>query len=45
VLEVERLGPLTVAIDADGNSLYDNLADDAQARRADILAKLATTRG
>ena len=45
VLEVERLGPLTVAIDADGNSLYDNLADDAQARRADVLAKLAAARG
>lgn len=45
VLEVERLGPLTVAIDAEGNSLYDNLANDAQARRADVLAKLAAARG
>jgi fumarate hydratase subunit beta len=44
VLEVERLGPLTVAIDAEGNSLYDNLANDAQVRRADILAKLTAAR-
>ncbi|MGC1504505.1 MAG: fumarate hydratase C-terminal domain-containing protein [Sulfitobacter sp.] len=44
VLEVEQLGPLTVAIDAEGNSLYDNLAKDARARRADVLAKLSVAR-
>ncbi|WEX08722.1 fumarate hydratase C-terminal domain-containing protein [Chelativorans sp. AA-79] len=43
-MEVERLGPLTVAIDARGNSLYDSLAERAAARRAEILAKLASAR-
>lgn len=44
VLEVEKLGPLTVAIDANGNSLYDNLAEDAAARRGKVLEKLANAR-
>ncbi|MHA6645419.1 fumarate hydratase C-terminal domain-containing protein [Mesorhizobium sp. A623] len=44
VLEVSRLGPLTVAIDAHGNSLYDNLSRNAEARRAEILENLARAR-
>ena len=44
VLEVARLGPLTVAIDAQGRSLYDDLAHEAQTRRGEILAKLAQDR-
>lgn len=43
-LEVEALGPLTVAIDARGNSLYRNLDDAAQARRAAILDRMAQQR-
>jgi fumarate hydratase subunit beta len=43
-LEVERLGPLTVAIDARGNSLYQNIDEDAAERRADILETLARRR-
>lgn len=43
-LEVTKLGPLTVAIDAHGNSLYDQLADGAADRRAAILADLAAAR-
>ena len=39
-IRVERLGPLTVAIDAHGNSLYEQLATSAHERRAAILAKL-----
>lgn len=43
-LEVSKLGPLTVAIDARGNSLYDQLAEGAALRREAILATLATER-
>lgn len=43
-LEVERLGPLTVAIDANGNSLYQNIDDAAVWRRDEILANLAKRR-
>lgn len=43
-LEVTVLGPLTVAIDAHGNSLYDTLADTAASRRAGILEQLAKAR-
>jgi fumarate hydratase subunit beta len=43
-LEVEALGPLTVAIDARGNSLYRNLDDGAAQKRAAILEQLAQRR-
>ncbi len=39
-LEVNELGPLTVAIDAHGNSQYDLLQEAAQSRLPDILAEL-----
>jgi fumarate hydratase subunit beta len=44
VLEVEQIGPLTVAIDAHGNSLYDQLSEGALEKRDDILAQLAVAR-
>ncbi|PZW45953.1 fumarate hydratase subunit beta [Humitalea rosea] len=44
-LRVEALGPLTVGIDAHGNSLYDQLQDDARARLPEIMAGLAAARG
>jgi fumarate hydratase subunit beta len=43
-LRVESLGPLTVGIDAHGNSLYDNLHDDAAARLPAILAEMRAER-
>lgn len=43
-MEVRNLGPLTVAIDAHGGNLYDNLAEAAKERRQDILDKLARAR-
>src|SRR5690606_35672760 len=43
-LEVEALGPLTVAIDARGNSLYRNIDDSASQKRAAILEQLAQRR-
>ena len=39
-VRVEDLGPATVAIDAHGNSLYETLTHDAQARLPDILKSL-----
>jgi len=43
-LRVEGLGPLTVAIDAHGNSLYDELRSAAQARLPEIMEMLAKDR-
>ena len=43
-LEVEGLGPLTVGIDARGNSIYDRLTQGAADRRSDILARMAAAR-
>ncbi len=43
-LRVEALGPLTVGIDAHGNSLYDQLHDSAAARLPEIMAGLAADR-
>ena len=43
-LEVEELGPLTVAIDAQGRSLYQDIDDTAAAKRAGILEQLARQR-
>ena len=43
-LRVEDLGPLTVAIDAHGNSLYDELRNAAQARLPEIMQMLAKER-
>ncbi len=43
-LRVEALGPLTVGIDAHGNSLYDTLHDDAAARLPAIMAQLRAER-
>jgi fumarate hydratase subunit beta len=39
-LAVEGLGPLTVGIDAHGNSLYDSLQAGARDRLPEILAAL-----
>lgn len=41
---VERLGPLTVAIDAHGNSVYDQGMQAAKAKRAAILEQLRADR-
>lgn len=43
-IEVERLGPLTVAIDAHGNSVYDDTIKAMQDKRASILAELHADR-
>jgi fumarate hydratase subunit beta len=43
-VEVERLGPLTVGIDARGNSIYRDLQRGARERMPEILAGLRTTR-
>lgn len=43
-LRVENLGPLTVAIDAHGRSLYTALRAEAEARLPRILEELATGR-
>jgi fumarate hydratase subunit beta len=43
-LRVEDLGPLVVAIDSHGNSLYDQLQDSARARLGSILQDLAADR-
>ncbi|MDX3907011.1 MAG: fumarate hydratase C-terminal domain-containing protein [Pigmentiphaga sp.] len=43
-LRVEGLGPATVGIDAQGNSLYGHLAEDARARLPGILARLDARR-
>lgn len=43
-IEVERLGPLTVGIDARGNSLYDQTSKNAEDRRAEILAEMRAAR-
>ena len=37
---VRDFGPLLVAMDSHGGSLYSVVADDAQARRAEVLARL-----
>jgi L(+)-tartrate dehydratase beta subunit len=37
---IRDFGPLLVAMDSHGNSLYDVVAEDAQARRAKVLAGL-----
>ena len=39
-LAVEGLGPVTVGIDAQGNSLFESLSADATARMPEILARL-----
>ncbi|MGB3335599.1 MAG: fumarate hydratase C-terminal domain-containing protein [Devosia sp.] len=39
-LRLDGFGPLTVAIDAHGNSLYEQLSTRAQSRLADIMTKL-----
>ena len=41
---VEGLGPVTVGIDAHGNSLFENIAADATARMPAILEQLARDR-
>ena len=43
-MEVDRLGPLTVGIDALGNSIYDQTAQAAQDNRAALLADMNTAR-
>lgn len=43
-IQVDRLGPLTVAIDAQGNSLYDRASASAVAKRSAILDRLRTAR-
>ena len=43
-LRVERFGPLTVAIDARGNSLYDRLSAAARDRLPQIMAALNAAR-
>ncbi|WP_376095552.1 fumarate hydratase C-terminal domain-containing protein [Roseomonas sp. CCTCC AB2023176] len=43
-LRVRGLGPLTVGIDARGNSLYDGLQDQARARMPEIMEGLRAAR-
>ncbi|MFK8079732.1 MAG: fumarate hydratase C-terminal domain-containing protein [Granulosicoccus sp.] len=43
-LEVERLGPLVVGIDAKGQSIYDSTRDAANARRASIIEQMRIER-
>ncbi|HEY8611745.1 MAG TPA: fumarate hydratase C-terminal domain-containing protein [Roseomonas sp.] len=43
-LRVEGLGPVTVGVDAHGNSLYGNLSHAAAARLPAIMAELARAR-
>jgi fumarate hydratase subunit beta len=43
-LRVRELGPLTVAIDAHGNSSYDLLQDEARRKLPEILDELARAR-
>ncbi|MBR0641510.1 fumarate hydratase C-terminal domain-containing protein [Plastoroseomonas hellenica] len=43
-LRVEALGPVTVGIDAHGNSLYDSLSQEAEARLPGIMEQLAAAR-
>jgi fumarate hydratase subunit beta len=43
-IAVEGLGPLTVGIDAHGNSLFDSLQQQAAERMPGILARLAADR-
>jgi fumarate hydratase subunit beta len=43
-LRVEALGPLVVGIDANGNSMFENLSARAQERLPDILHDLETAR-
>ena len=43
-LEVDKLGPLTVAIDAHGNTLYENLQVEARQKLPEILAELNRAR-
>ena len=43
-LAVSGLGPVTVGIDAHGNSLFDSLQAEAQQRMPSILAALAASR-
>ena len=43
-LQVKALGPLTVGIDAHGNSLYDTLHEEAAARMPAILAAMRAER-
>ncbi|HWL75141.1 MAG TPA: fumarate hydratase C-terminal domain-containing protein, partial [Burkholderiaceae bacterium] len=37
---IRDFGPLLVAMDSHGASLYETVANDAQARRADVLRSL-----
>lgn len=41
---IENFGPLTVAIDAHGNSVYDELTRSARARLPEIMAQLNAER-
>lgn len=43
-LSVRALGPVTVGIDAHGNSLFDQLQEQARQRMPGILAELAASR-
>jgi fumarate hydratase subunit beta len=43
-IEVERLGPLTVGIDAHGNSIYDQTTGAAMANRQAILDEMRAAR-
>lgn len=43
-IEVERLGPLTVGIDANGNSIYDRTAASALEKRSAILDEMRAAR-
>ncbi len=44
-IEVERLGPLTVGIDAHGNSIYDQTTEAALHNRQAILDEMRAARG
>lgn len=44
-MDVDELGPLTVAIDAHGNSLYDELSNQAKDKRHAIIEAMNAARG
>lgn len=43
VFEVEKFGPLVVAIDAKGNNLYENVMEEVNENKKNILSRLGLT--
>lgn len=43
ILEVENFGPLTVAIDAHGNNLFEKIQNKADAKKQELFRKLSSS--